>query len=151
MLHQSFHDKYLFARCVELVVMWHICVCLLCWISHYVVCLHLLVVLIHLLCDFVFVSWVASETSSHSMDEMARALMDASIFLAFMTNNYVNDENCCNLFKYARLTLHKPILLVTIGSGFEWLQSKLGILLADEVTFYLLPLLFYHFKNYYYT
>ena len=67
------------------------------------------------------------------MDEMAKALMDAPLFVALMTNAYVSDEGCCNLFKYARLTLRKPILLVTIGSGFEWRQSKLGILLADEV------------------
>ena len=67
------------------------------------------------------------------MDEMAKALMDAPLFVAFMTNSYVSDEDCCNLFKYARLTLRKPILLVTLGSGFEWRQSKLGILLADEV------------------
>ena len=79
-------------------------------------------------------SWVASDASSASMDEMAKALMDAPLFVAFMTNTYVNDEGCCNLFKYARLTLRKPILLVTIGSGFEWRQSKLGILLADEVS-----------------
>ncbi|KAK7503510.1 hypothetical protein BaRGS_00005049 [Batillaria attramentaria] len=78
-------------------------------------------------------SWMASSASGQSMDEMAKALMDAPLFVAFMSNSFVEDESCCNLFKYARLTLHKPILLITVGSGFEWRQSKLGILLADEV------------------
>lgn len=64
---------------------------------------------------------------------MVKALMDAKLFVVFMTNAYVNDEVCCNLFKYARLTLHKPLLLITVGTGFEWQQGRLGILLADEV------------------
>ncbi|XP_025077380.1 uncharacterized protein LOC112554025 isoform X3 [Pomacea canaliculata] len=76
-------------------------------------------------------SWVADKNSS--MDEMVKALMDAKLFVVFMTNAYVNDEVCCNLFKYARLTLHKPLLLITVGTGFEWQQGRLGILLADEV------------------
>ncbi|KAL8560611.1 hypothetical protein ACOMHN_062576 [Nucella lapillus] len=78
-------------------------------------------------------SWVASNASQYSMDEMAKALMDAPLFVAFMTNSYVSDEDCCNLFKYARLTLRKPILLVTICTGYEWRQSKLGILMSDQV------------------
>ncbi|XP_076465791.1 uncharacterized protein LOC143297367 [Babylonia areolata] len=78
-------------------------------------------------------SWVASSNNGYSMDEMAKAIMDAPLFVAFMTNAYVADEESCNLFKYARLTLKKQILLVTIGTGMEWRQSKLGILLSDEV------------------
>jgi hypothetical protein len=68
------------------------------------------------------------------MDEMVKSLIDAPLFVAFMSNAYVADEACCNLFKYARLTLRKPILLVTVGNGFEWQKSKLGILMADEVS-----------------
>lgn len=64
---------------------------------------------------------------------MAKALIDSSVFLAFVSLNYANDVDCVNIFKYARLTLKKTIIVVAIGDGFEWKQSKLGILLADEV------------------
>ena len=47
------------------------------------------------------------------------------------------DEACCNLFKYARLTLKKPTVLVAIGDDLEWKKSNMGILLADEVGFVL--------------
>lgn len=71
--------------------------------------------------------------TAESTDEMAKALIDARIFLAFMSNNFVQDEACCNLFKYARLTLHKPVILLALGDNFNWKQSNMGILLADEV------------------
>ncbi|XP_059176566.1 uncharacterized protein LOC131956160 [Physella acuta] len=70
---------------------------------------------------------------SESIDEMAKALVDVKIFLVFMSNNFVQDELCCNLFKYARLTLRKPIILVAIGENTEWTKSNMGILVVDEV------------------
>ena len=64
---------------------------------------------------------------------MAKALIDSSVFVAFVSTNYANYPDCVNIFKYARLTLKKTIVVVAIGDGFDWKQSKLGILLADEV------------------
>lgn len=64
---------------------------------------------------------------------MARALSDASVFIAFVSSDYAKNEDSVNIFKYARLTLRKPMVVVAIGDGFEWKQSKLGLLLADEV------------------
>ncbi|KAL3867198.1 hypothetical protein ACJMK2_044420, partial [Sinanodonta woodiana] len=68
-----------------------------------------------------------------SMDDMARALFDASVFVSFMSANYSQDEACCSIFKYARLVLKKPMVVVAIGDGYDWKQSQLGILLTDEV------------------
>ena len=67
------------------------------------------------------------------MDEMARALIDSEVFVAFVSVDYCKNEDCTNIFKYARLTLRKPMVVVAVGNGFEWKQSKLGILLSDEV------------------
>ncbi|KAK3765970.1 hypothetical protein RRG08_002213 [Elysia crispata] len=77
--------------------------------------------------------WLAQDITKESTDEMAKALLDAKVFLVFMSNNFIEDETCCNLFKYARLTLKKPIILVAIGSDLGWKQSSMGILMADEV------------------
>lgn len=78
-------------------------------------------------------SWYQEDAHTYTTDEMVKALMDSGVILVFISNEYVSDESCCNLFKYARLTLRKPIILVVVGSGMEWKSSRLGILLADEV------------------
>ncbi|XP_053405100.1 uncharacterized protein LOC123566493 [Mercenaria mercenaria] len=77
--------------------------------------------------------WFAAPGKTYSIEEMARALTDASVVIAFISNDYAKDEDCVNIFKYARLTLRKPMIVVAVGDGFEWKQSKLGILLSDEV------------------
>ncbi|KAL4228297.1 hypothetical protein ACF0H5_013728 [Mactra antiquata] len=77
--------------------------------------------------------WFPERKKKHTIDELARALTDASVFIAFVSTDYARDEDCVNIFKYARLTLRKPMVVIAVGDGFEWKQSKLGILLADEV------------------
>ncbi|KAL4228149.1 hypothetical protein ACF0H5_013582 [Mactra antiquata] len=79
--------------------------------------------------------WYGAEMKNQSTDEMARALLDSSVFVAFMSTNFAEDTECVNFFKYAKLTLRKPIVVVAIGDGFAWKQSRLGILLADEVKY----------------
>ena len=78
-------------------------------------------------------SWFQEKTKTYTVDEMARALIDSEVFVAFVSVDYAKDEDCTNIFKYARLTLRKPMVVVAVGEGFEWKQSKLGILLSDEV------------------
>ena len=83
----------------------------------------------------VFNSWYADRKSTATTDEMAKALIDSSVFMAFVSTNYAGMDECVNIFKYARLTLRKTMVVVAIGDGFDWKQSKIGILLADEVLF----------------
>jgi hypothetical protein len=87
---------------------------------------------------FPFFSWFAEPGKTYSIEEMARALTDASVVVAFVSTDYAKDEDCVNIFKYARLTLRKPMIVVAVGDGFEWKQSKLGILLSDEVNSHVL-------------
>ena len=58
---------------------------------------------------------------------------DSSVFVAFVSTNYAGMDECVNIFKYARLTLRKNMVVVALGESFDWKQSKIGILLADEV------------------
>ena len=64
---------------------------------------------------------------------MALAMRDADVFMALISDAYVADPQCMDVFLYARHTLRKPLLLVALGDGFEWRRSKLGLLVADEV------------------
>ena len=81
-------------------------------------------------------SYFPDEKKEHSLEEMAVAMRDCQVFMALVSDAYAGDMECCNTFRYARLTLRKPVLLVVLGEGFEWRKSKLGILVADEVKLY---------------
>ena len=84
-------------------------------------------------CVFFQRSWYADKNTNASTDEMAKALIDSSVFVAFVSTNYAGMDECVNIFKYARLTLRKNMVVVALGESFDWKQSKIGILLADEV------------------
>lgn len=60
-------------------------------------------------------------------------MRDAQVFMAVVSDNYATDPYCYQVFQYARLTLHKPLLMVVVGEGENWKKSKLGILVSDEV------------------
>lgn len=65
---------------------------------------------------------------------MARAINDAAVVVVFMSVNYAEDENCVSMFKYARLTLKKPMVVVALGANFDWQKSvSVGFHLTDEV------------------
>ena len=53
--------------------------------------------------------------------------------MALISDSYVADAACCDTFLYACSTLRKPLVLVVMGTSFEWRKSKLGILTSDEV------------------
>ena len=61
-------------------------------------------------------------------------MRDADVFVALISDSYVADPQCMEVFLYARHTLRKPLLLVALGDGFEWRKSKLGLLVANEVS-----------------
>lgn len=66
-------------------------------------------------------------------EQRAIAIRDCKAFVALISDQYIKDSVCCNLLQYARQTLKKPLIMVVLGEGKTWRQSKIGILLADEV------------------
>ncbi|XP_052783651.1 uncharacterized protein LOC128219737 isoform X2 [Mya arenaria] len=74
-----------------------------------------------------------TNNNGKSTDEMAKALIESRIFLAFVSMNYAQDEACVNIFKYARRSLNKTIVIVAIGDDFGFEKTRFGILIPDEV------------------
>ncbi|KAH3797656.1 hypothetical protein DPMN_151240 [Dreissena polymorpha] len=64
---------------------------------------------------------------------MARALIESKVFLAFVSMNYAQTEECVNIFKYAKKSLNKTIVCVAIGDNFDFEKTAFGILIPDEV------------------
>ncbi|XP_064619612.1 uncharacterized protein LOC135483043 [Lineus longissimus] len=84
--------------------------------------------------DAGYTCWFESATAKDGLEERILALRDAKVFVAMISNNYVNDKDCCILFKFARVVLKKPLVLVTVGPpvAHDWKQSTIGMLVANE-------------------
>ncbi|XP_013415785.1 uncharacterized protein LOC106177527 isoform X2 [Lingula anatina] len=77
--------------------------------------------------------WFPEDPSSQSLEATAIALRDARIFLACISDNYIEDGECCTMFKYATTTLKKNIVLVVLGNSMDWQTSQIGLLVAGEL------------------
>ncbi|XP_013397728.1 probable serine/threonine-protein kinase pats1 [Lingula anatina] len=77
--------------------------------------------------------WFQEDPSSQSLEVTAIALRDARVFLACISDNYIEDQDCCAMFKYACTTLRKSIVLVVLGDSMNWQTSQIGLLVAGEV------------------
>eukprot|EP00105_Crassostrea_gigas_P045169 XP_019929317.1 PREDICTED: uncharacterized protein LOC105344416 isoform X2 [Crassostrea gigas] len=79
-----------------------------------------------------YTCWFPEESNQYSTDLMARALMDSTIFVVFISTSYANDRSCTDIFKYAKLTLGKPMVVIVVGEdNFSWRKTNLGLLLPD--------------------
>ncbi|XP_062596866.1 uncharacterized protein LOC134258357 [Saccostrea cucullata] len=79
-----------------------------------------------------YTCWFPEESNQYSTDLMARALMDSTIFVVFVSTNYANDRSCTDIFKYAKLTLGKPMVVIVVGEdNYSWRKTNLGLLLPD--------------------
>lgn len=84
---------------------------------------------------FLQFSWFPEESNQYSTDLMARALMDSTIFVVFISTSYAEDRSCTDIFKYAKLTLGKPMVVVVVGEdNYSWRKTNLGLLLPDVVS-----------------
>lgn len=80
-------------------------------------------------------SFYPEGSSLNSREELAKYLINASVFLVLISKNYANDPVCCDIFKYAATTLKKNVFFVTVGDDFSWQQSTtLGVFLTDVVS-----------------
>ena len=82
-----------------------------------------------------FPNWLpsSSQQQTTSLEQQAIAMRDCKAFIALVSDAYVADPLCCDMFQYARQTLRKPFIMVVLGQGAAWRKSKIGILVADEV------------------
>lgn len=97
---------------------------------HHITCIRWTVTLF--LCTH---SWFPEESNQYSTDLMARALMDSTIFVVFISTSYANDRSCTDIFKYAKLTLGKPMVVIVVGEdNYSWRKTNLGLLLPDVVS-----------------
>ena len=79
-------------------------------------------------------------TGERDLKSVSAAIKNAKVFVACISNEYVNDENCKMEFQFASISLHKPVIPLVVGhSSSAWSTSVVGMLIAGK--------LFIHFKE----
>lgn len=73
------------------------------------------------------VSRSLDESEKLDLMKNANALMKkAKVFVACISDEYVQDQTCRMEFQFAKSTLKKPVVPLVFGSGREWQLSVVG-------------------------
>ena len=74
----------------------------------------------------IYIRWITFENVSYLR-------FDFQVVLFCISDNFVNDPKCEEVFYYATKTVQKKIQLVLIGSSNKWAESSMGAHVATEV------------------
>ena len=74
-----------------------------------------------------------------TLGDVAIMIGSAKVFIAFISNEFANDEKCQQQFQYAKKSKGIPVIPVVVGHGFDWTRTVVGLLIAGE--------LYIHFKD----
>ncbi|KAK3609671.1 hypothetical protein CHS0354_035956 [Potamilus streckersoni] len=61
-------------------------------------------------------------------EDIADGLRKAKVLVAFVSNEYVQSQNCLMEFRFALTTLRIPVILAIVGTGYKWEESEIGML-----------------------
>ncbi|KAK7478154.1 hypothetical protein BaRGS_00030601 [Batillaria attramentaria] len=73
------------------------------------------------------------EPETANMETLTLAMKSAQVVLIGISDDFVSNEQCHNLIIYAKETLRKPILLMTLGATSKWQKQNINIVLSNEV------------------
>ncbi len=79
-----------------------------------------------------FSCWFSETPEEITIDSMAILIRNSNLILFCLSDEFVSDKRCCELFNYAKSTLEKNYILVLLGDSFEWQKSEIGALIAHE-------------------
>ena len=74
-----------------------------------------------------------------SLEDIAIMIQKCKLVLAFISNEFAQDESCQQQFQFAKKTSVVPVIPIVVGNGFDWTKTVIGLLIAGE--------LYIHFKD----
>ncbi|XP_075244459.1 uncharacterized protein LOC142338555 [Convolutriloba macropyga] len=74
-----------------------------------------------------------------SLSDVATMIANAKVFIAFISNEFAEDEKCQQQFQFAKKSKGIPVIPVVVGQDFDWTRTVVGLLIAGE--------LYIHFKD----
>jgi len=77
--------------------------------------------------------WYTERPSLVPVDSMSLLIRNARLVVVCMSDDFVADQRCCELFAYTKqLFGSNRYLLVALGESFEWMKSEVGSLITHE-------------------
>jgi hypothetical protein len=83
-----------------------------------------------------FACWFSESPETVSIDTIAIVLRNSRLVLFCITDNFVNDKKCVEIFEYAKNILSKNYMLVVLGQSLEWQKSNIGALTTVIIDFF---------------
>ena len=80
-----------------------------------------------------YTCWFTEEPNLIAFDSMTIVLHNCKLIVFCISDNFVNDKTCCDLFNYAKQILDKGYVLIVLGNSFDWMKSNVGALITHEV------------------
>jgi len=77
--------------------------------------------------------YFTQDSNQITLDSIATILHNTNLILICMSDNFVNDLQCAQIFKYIKLNLNKSYVLVVLGDSFEWQTTEIGCLITHEL------------------
>ncbi|XP_076085942.1 uncharacterized protein LOC143056672 isoform X1 [Mytilus galloprovincialis] len=76
---------------------------------------------------------ICDNPETADVESLTIAFKSAQVILFGASDEFCADETCKKLLIFAKETLNKPILLVVLGSSLKFLETSIGLNIADEV------------------
>jgi hypothetical protein len=67
---------------------------------------------------------------------MTLAVKNSKVLLVCISENFVVDTKCRQMFLYATEQLHKPFAVAVIHEALDWQQTDLGFKIGKPVSLY---------------
>lgn len=64
--------------------------------------------------------------SNVALNKKVAMMKNSKVFVACISNDYVEDETCRMEFQFAKSTLRKPVVPLVFGGGMDWQLSVVG-------------------------
>ena len=77
--------------------------------------------------------WFSERPNETALDSMSMYIRNARLVLVCLSNDFVSDQRCCELFAYTKQVFDmNRYLLVSLGESLEWQKSQVGALVTNE-------------------
>ncbi len=80
-----------------------------------------------------YLCWSSDDANSMKLDSLVLIMRNASILIFCLTDSFVNDSNCQQIFHYNKHVLRKSYVLITLGDAVNWQTSEIGASITHEL------------------
>ncbi len=80
-----------------------------------------------------FLCWHSEDPDKMKLESLILVMRNTSILMFCLTDDFVNDTNCQQIFYHNKYVLKKSYVLVTLGDTLNWQASDIGATITHEL------------------